>query len=175
MTTVSGIISRLLPPLNEVTDTTWVQKVAIHFTFQFGEKNKQISCRKIIIKPKKKKVLTCESKGFASRDTIPCKLITTAEAARTGSTDWWGEPARPFLPVMTALKKPQPASRGPGREPIMAVGYWWETWTAKMAWTSLKAPSPIILFAPFPASSAGWNSRITVPCRKSKMNFKFDI
>nr|GME05703.1 hypothetical protein Iba_scaffold3173CG0010 [Ipomoea batatas] len=45
---------------------------------------------------------------------MPCKLITAAEAATTGSTL-----ARPFLPpVITARKKPQPASNAPGLDPI---------------------------------------------------------
>ena len=116
---------------------------------------------------------TWESKGFVSRDTMPCKLITAAEAAKMGSTEWWGLPARPFLPLITALKKPHPASKAPGLEPMIAVGCSWDTWTANIASTSSRAPSAIIRFAPFPASSAGWKSSITVPCNCSSETSKF--
>lgn len=56
-----------------------------------------------------------------------CKLMTEADAARTGSMELCGFQARPSFPLITALKKPEPARKGPGREPITEVGRVWAT------------------------------------------------
>lgn len=93
-----------------------------------------------------------------------CKLITAADAAKTGSTEWCGLPAWPAFPLITAWKNPHPASKGPGLEPITDVGCWCDTWTANIASISSSAPSSIIRLAPIPASSAGWKSNTAVPC-----------
>lgn len=53
--------------------------------------------------------------------------MTAAAAAKTGLTEECGLPARPVFPLITALKKPQPASKAPDRDPMMPVGCSWDT------------------------------------------------
>lgn len=111
-------------------------------------------------------VTTWASSGSASRETRPCRARTTVEAAKMGSTLAWGCAAWPPFPVITASKKPQPASSGPGRDPTTPVGSSTLTWNPKMASTLSTAPASTILLAPVPTSSPGWKRRTTVPCKR---------
>lgn len=92
-----------------------------------------------------------------------CKLATTFEAASIGSTAWWGRAAWPPFPLIVASKKPLPAKKGPGLEATSAKGIWFATCNPKIASTFSNAPASNIFLAPPPPSSAGWNTRTTVP------------
>jgi len=72
-----------------------------------------------------------------------------------GSIACWGLAAWPPLPLITALKKPPPASIGPDLDATSPKGMLGPTCNPNMAETFSKAPVSKIFLAPAPPSSAG--------------------
>lgn len=66
--------------------------------------------------------ITLAARGSVSLETICWSVRIAKDAARTGSLVSWGIAACPPFPLITAVNLPEPASKGPGLEPIVPVG-----------------------------------------------------
>ena len=81
------------------------------------------------------------SRGSVSREIICWSEMIANDAASTGSLVTWGFAACPPFPRIMATNLPEPASIGPGLEPMVPVGISGKTCNPKMALTLSSAPS----------------------------------
>ena len=115
-------------------------------------------------------VRTALSLAAISPDTTPCSRSTVAAAIRIGSTVVSGRDPWPPWPCSTIRTASPAAIAAPPCIASTPAGKGMTCWPRTTPGTGNRSnrPSPIMASAPWPASSAGWNTSSSVPRQASR-------
>mmetsp|Transcript_13968 Transcript_13968/g.46255 ORF Transcript_13968/g.46255 Transcript_13968/m.46255 type:complete len:223 (-) Transcript_13968:261-929(-) len=122
-------------------------------------------------------LITTESSGSTRLDTMVCNAVTTAAPHTTTSTFLCGTAACPPAPVTVISYDPLPAMMVPPFVPTVPDGVSWygqlcNAKAVEIFGCMVCNPASNMARAPAPPSSAGWNTKYTVPFNACSFRFK---